>query len=272
MSKDLTGRVILITGASSGIGRVTALACAKAGMDVAISARREDKLDSLAGEIRVLGRRAFAFPCDVTSREDQDRFVAETLSSLGRLDAVFANAGYGIELPIADHSDASMRDIFEVNFFGTLNTIHAALPILREQHHGHILICSSCVARIPLPRYGAYSATKAAQHHIGRALRLELEPDGIDVTTVHPVGTTTEFFSVAEQKSKAHGMDRMTAHAPRWATQRAERVADAIVRCLRRPRPELWMSRTVHFGAAVLTLFPRIADVSLRGTARRGVS
>jgi short-subunit dehydrogenase len=272
MARSLNGKAIVITGASSGIGRATAIHCAKAGMDVALFARRADKLEETAQAVRDAGTRAVTVVGDVTVPDDQQRLFDEADALFGRIDVVFANAGYGVEAPISRMSVDAMRDLFETNFFGTLHTIEAGLPALRRAEQGHLLLCSSCVGRIPLPAYGGYSATKAAQHHIGRAMRLELEPEGIYVTTVHPVGTRTEFFDTAEERTRATGQAAgLTAHTPDWAMQPVDRVARAVVRCLRRPRPEIWMSRTVLLGAAVTTLFPRVWDLSLRGIARKAM-
>jgi short-subunit dehydrogenase len=276
MAIDLRGKPIAITGASSGIGAATALACARAGMPVALGARRIDKLDVLVNRIRDAGGKAIAIKMDVGDTGQCKALVDAAVAEFGSLYAVYANAGYGVEKPVHEMPDAEIRAMFEVNFFGTLNTIRPALEVMRranpasgERWRGHILICSSCLGKMFLPYFSVYSATKAAQNHIGRSMNLELRPEGIAVSTVHPISTKTEFFETAEKLS-ANGS--MIAHSPDMFTQTAEFVADRTVACLRRPRPEVWTGfagNFVRFGMSVNTLFPRLADLTLYGMVKR---
>ena len=278
---DLQSKTIAITGASSGIGAATAIACARAGMNVAIGARRTDKLETVAELCREAGARAgkpiktLVRELDVTKPQQCEEFVRAAHGELGGLYSVYANAGYGIECPVYETTDAAMRDIFEVNFYGTLNVIRPAIDLMLAGNapasgpRGHVLICSSCVAKMTLPHYGAYSATKAAQCHIGRAMRLEMEPLGVQVSTVHPIGTSTEFFGQVKVKS---GTDELAQHTPSWFMQTPEFVADKTVACLRRPRPEVWtgvLGLVTRLGMSVNTLLPFMADLTTRGMARR---
>jgi NAD(P)-dependent dehydrogenase (short-subunit alcohol dehydrogenase family) len=262
---DIRGKPIAITGASSGIGRATALACARAGMPVAVAARREDRLADLVREIISAGGRAVAIRCDVVNQDECDNLIARTVQEFGSLYSVFANAGIGHESRIARMTDREMRDIFEINYFGTLNTLRPAMaPLL--QSRGHILICSSCLSKIGMPFHGAYTATKAAQEHIARAMRIELKPQGVRVSSVHPVGTATEFF---EAKAARTGTNVTLNSPPKWAMQPPERVADAIVRCLRRPRPEVWTSWIARLVFAAADISPRFTDRGLTKFAHR---
>lgn len=274
---DLRDKPIAITGASSGIGAATAIACARAGMPVAIGARRRDKLDAVADRIRSVGGRVLAVECDVSRPADCERFIDAAASEFGSLYAVYANAGYGVEVPIHEMSDQQMRDIFETNFFGTLSTIRPAMKYMqknpgvgpRGEHKGHVLICSSCVAKMTLPWYGAYSATKAAQNHISRAMRLELEPLGIHVSSVHPIGTRTEFFDQVKGRT---GVAKLVEHTPDHFLQSPDFVADLTVRCLRRPVPEVWTGvkgHFVRFGMSVTTFLPRVGDFFIRGMVKK---
>lgn len=268
MSRSLQDMVIAITGASGGIGSATAIACARAGMNVAISARRTDRLERVADEIRRLGRHAMVMRCDVGSDSDVMEFVARANRELGRLDAVFANAGYGFEAAAADMTATELRDIFEVNFFGTMRVIWAAVPLFRTQRSGHILITSSAVGRFTLPFYSAYTATKAAQVQVGRAMRAELAPEGIEVSTVHPITTQTDFFEVSAMKSGRRQIP-LEQQIPRFFIQPPERVAEAIVRCLRSPRGEVWTCRSARLLAALLTACPSVADLVMRREAAK---
>lgn len=280
---DLRGKAIAITGASSGIGAATAIECARAGMNVMLGARRTDKLAAVVDRIRAIGPtagRAALFELDVCDAGACSRMIDECVRQFGGIYSVYANAGYGEEVPILDMTDESLRRMFETNFFGSLNVIRPAVarfapePARPGEPRGHVLICSSCLAQLSIPCYGAYSATKAAQHHVGRAMKLELEPQKIAVTTVHPIGTKTEFFVSVEDKAKAmngHGT-KLISHSPDAFMQSPEYVARLTVRSLRRPHAELWTGPSgyfVRFGMAVLTMCPGFADMCLRGMVRR---
>jgi short-subunit dehydrogenase len=267
---DLKGKPIAITGASSGIGRATALACARAGMPVAVMARREDKLRSLVREIEALGGRAVALVGSVDKPDDCERLIARTIEAFGSIHAVFANAGYGLERPIHEMSDADMRAIFETNFFGTLSTTRPAVRAMLAAGSGHVLICSSCLSKFGTAYHGAYSATKAAQNHIARAMNIELAARRIRVSSVHPVGTKTEFFETARINS---GGATMLDNSPGAFMQSPDRVARAIVACLRRPRSEVWTSLPARLFFGLVTMFPALGDaVMRRWAARRGAT
>ncbi|MCC6425418.1 MAG: SDR family NAD(P)-dependent oxidoreductase [Phycisphaerales bacterium] len=254
---NLRGRPIAITGASAGIGRATALACAAAGMPVAVAARRTDRLDELVAQIRASGGQGIAVKVDVTCPEECRNLIDATVSAFGSIYAVYANAGYGYERAMHETPDEEIREIFETNFWGSLNVIRPALVHMLAKREGHILMCSSCLAKLGLPYMCSYSATKAAQDHFGRGMRLELAPHGIHVSTVHPIRTTTELFDEVARRS---GGSRIYAKGSGFFVQTPERVADATVRCLRRPRGEVWTSMLVRLGLAATVAFPGLTD------------
>lgn len=258
----LRDRVIIITGASSGIGAATAVACAAEGMHVVLNARREDRLRQVAAACQQAGGKADLFVADVCDRDLMFAMIERTASRLGRLDAVFANAGYGLSAPVDRTTLHQARAIFEANFFGTLHVIHAAVPVMRRHGGGHILICSSAASEIAPPLHGLYSATKAAQDSIGCAMRAELAGENIHVTTVHPVGTHTEFW-----EAMAHASEptyRTGNNTPRALRQSADQVARRIVQALRRPRAEVWPKPSVRLGLAVTTAWPRLSAYAMR--------
>jgi len=261
MRIDPKDRVIVIAGASSGIGAATAIECGKMGMKVVLAARRIDKLKAVADRV---GPSAISIECDVTKDEDVQRLVDQTIEKCGRLDVMFANAGYGLFAPVLETTEQEMRDIFETNFWGTIRCIQKAAPVM--QRGGHIVICSSGASEISVPFYGFYAATKAAQDSIGGALRAELTDRGIFVTTVHPVGTKTSFFDVVTEVSReaGHGLN-----TPAPMVQTPEHVARRIAKCLRRPRPEVWPSNGARFGVAIMTAFPRLCSIVLLKMMRR---
>jgi short-subunit dehydrogenase len=262
MARSLTDRVMVVTGASSGIGRATAIEAARAGMDVVVSARRADRLASVAEAIRALGRKAAVVVGDVADRNYPAELLDAAERTFGGADAVFSNAGYGAELPFLGMSDAEIRRMFEVNFFASIALCRAATERWRRAGRpGHLLLCSSCLARFTLPGMGPYAASKAAQAMVARSLRYELRADRIEVSSVHPITTATEFFEVA-------GGSGIPDHAPKFLVQRPERVAKAVIACLRRPKPEVWTSTVTRLSAGLFTAFPRVADLFLSGLVR----
>jgi short-subunit dehydrogenase len=271
MPRLLTDRVIIVTGASSGIGAATAVECARAGMDLVLNARRPDRLEVVAKHVRDLGRRTALVVGDVTEAGITSRMLDAAESTFGRFDAVFANAGYGSMRPVVHETDADLRRMFDVNFFASVDLLRAAAQRLIDRDRpGHLLMCSSCVSKFTLPRHGAYSATKAAQNAICSAMRLEHAAHGIYVSSVHPITTRTEFSAVSAAVSGREPPAAGTPdHAPRFFTQSPERVARAVVRCLRRPCPEVWTSHIVRSVAGVMTAFPRFTDVVLGWQTRR---
>ncbi|MFO0861325.1 MAG: SDR family oxidoreductase [Phycisphaerales bacterium] len=265
MGIDLRGRTIAITGASSGIGLATAIACAEAGMNVVIAARREERLRDLARRIESSGGKAAFMVMDVIAPGDNQRLVDFAVERFGGLYAVFSNAGYGIERRVLDYTQPELTQLFETNFWSSLELSRLAARFMLERNplpnRGHILLCSSCVSKIGLPNFAAYSASKALQDHFGRAMRIELAPQGIHVSTVHPIGTRTEFFETARERS---GGRRVSLQTPDTLKQPPETVAKAIVRCLRKPKGEVWTSFPVRAALALATLMPGLTDRILR--------
>ena len=188
-------RVLLITGASTGIGAATAKAAADAGWRVVLSARSEDKLRALAGELGE--ERALAVPCDVTDWDAQQRLVSATLERFGRIDGAFANAGFGAKRGFLEEDPDHWREMVLTNVLGPALTIRAVLPHFLENDRGHFLITSSVAGRRVLPG-SLYSATKHAATAIGEALRAELrqmhDNTTVRVTLIEPGMVDTPFF------------------------------------------------------------------------------
>ncbi len=269
MARDLRGRTIIVTGASSGIGAATAELCAAAGMNLVLNARRADRLEAVEERVRAAGGKAISVVGDVTSEAISAQMLDIAQEHFGGFHAVFANAGYGLDRP-AHMMGADLRRIFEVNFFASHAILsEAARRLIDAAQPGHLLMCSSCVARFPLPGNSAYSATKAAQWHLCRAMRVELAPHNIDVSCVHPITTETEFHQVSQEQS-GHGRPAhaVPGHAPRLFVQSPQRVARAVVKCLERPRAEVWTSFTVRAVAAALAFSPAFLDFVMRSAMK----
>jgi len=188
------GAVFLITGASSGIGAATARQASGAGYRVVLAARSTDRLQALASE---LGgpERALAVRCDVTEWEDQQALVTQALEAFGRLDVVFANAGFGAKRGFLEESVEHWKAMVLTNVYGAALTVRAAIPALRESR-GHFLLTSSVAGRRPLAG-SLYSATKFAVSAMGESLRQDLNGSGVRVTLIEPGMVDTPFFSSA---------------------------------------------------------------------------
>jgi NADP-dependent 3-hydroxy acid dehydrogenase YdfG len=224
--RDLTGTVVAVTGASSGIGAATARLLGEAGARVVLGARRVDRLHALVSQIGE--DRALAVQLDVRSPGQCRAFVEQAVSRFGRLDSLVANAGIGIYGGIEDASDDDLTRMIEVNFSGTVWSVRAAVPQLRRQGDGGDLVLVSSVAGL---RGGAeeavYAGTKFAQVGLAGSLDRELREDGVRVTAICPAGVETEF---------AIGAGRTEGDPALAAYLRPEDVAFQIVTVLEQPR------------------------------------
>jgi NADP-dependent 3-hydroxy acid dehydrogenase YdfG len=189
---DLSGRVVAITGASSGIGEATALACARAGAAVALGARRTERIEALASKIEGEGGRAIAITADVGEEEQANAFVQRAHGELGRLDALVNNAGVMLLGPIAGAPTEEWRSMIHVNVFGVLYCTHAALPLMGAQGSGHIVNVSSVAGRFARAGSGVYNLTKFGVGAFSEALRQEIAPMGLRVTLIEPGAVATE--------------------------------------------------------------------------------
>lgn len=269
----LEDRVFVVTGGGTGIGAASAIACAEAGMDVLLVGRRTGPLEQVADRIKVAGRRAEVLSIDVSEDGASQRILDTAEERLGGFDVVFANAGYGAEKPLIHMAEADIRRMMDVNFTATAFLLReAGLRMVHEDRKGHLLACSSCLSKYTIPHFGLYAATKAAQNMLCRSMRFELRPHGIEVASVHPVTTRTEFFDAALQHSGDHaGMLRkaVPGKGPRPFVQSPERVARAILKCLRRPRSEVWTSLGARWAGGAFEFAPWLYDLVLHTMARR---
>jgi 3-oxoacyl-[acyl-carrier protein] reductase len=188
--EDLKDTVVVITGASAGIGRATARELARAGAHVVLGARRRERLEALEAEFP---GRAIAVEMDVRSPDDCRRLVAEAVNRFGRVDTLVANAGIGMYGGILDHTDEALATMLETNIAGTVWPIRAALPEMLEAGRGDIVIVASVAGFRGGADEAVYAATKFAQVGLAGSLDRELRDKGIRVTTIGPAGTATEF-------------------------------------------------------------------------------
>lgn len=255
----LAGRVALVTGASAGIGEATARALSAAGMRVAVCARRRERLDRLAAGIRSAGGEVAVYGLDVIDAGAVRAMVNDVASRWERIDVLVNNAGRGLSATVEDTKPDEFRALLELNVMAVFTATQAVLPWMRRQGRGHIINVSSIVGRRGVPYRGAYSATKFALGGLSESLRVELAGTGISVSLVYPIGTATEFHE-AEARRAGPG--------PLGPIQSAEHVARCILRCVRRPRPEVYPFRPSWMLAIASVIAPRLADLGLRRLLR----
>lgn len=186
-------KVILITGASSGIGYAAALKFAERGDSVAATARRADRLAALQNAAQGLPGKILPITADVQSAEDMQRAVAETVAAFGRLDVLIANAGLGQRGSVVDSPWQDIQDVLHINVEGMLHSVRAAVPAMRKTGGGQIVMISSVAAALITPFATTYAASKAAMSAYARGLRQELAQDHIWVTNMLVGSTDTEF-------------------------------------------------------------------------------
>lgn len=224
-ARDLTGTVVVITGATAGIGRATARQLVAKGAKVALGGRRRERLDELVAELGA--DNAVGVVMDVRSPADNARLVAAAVDTWGRLDSVVPNAGIGMYGGILDRTDDELAEMMDTNYAGTVWTVRAALPTLLEAGGGDVVIVSSVAGFRGGEDEAVYAGTKHAQVGLAGSLDRELRVKGVRVTLICPAGTATEF---------AVGAGR-TDDDPRfaeWLTP--DDVAHAIVTTLEQPR------------------------------------
>ncbi|RMG52500.1 MAG: SDR family oxidoreductase [Acidobacteria bacterium] len=262
MAEDLRGKVAIITGASSGIGKETALALAGEGVRVVLAARREPRLREVAEMIDARGGQALIVPTDMSVPHEVERLIRMVVERFQRIDLLINNAGYGLFASIEETTTDDLRRIMEVNFIGAFVAIKAVLPVMRQQGRGHIINVASVAGKRALPYSGAYSATKFALVALSESLRVELAGSGIDVSLVCPAATATEFFQVAENRTGR----RVRPVGP---VQSAGEVARAIVGLARRPRPEVITFKPARALVVLNAVSPRMIDWAMRQSIKR---
>ena len=189
------GNAVFITGASSGIGAALAREFAREGADVALAARRTDRLEALAAEVGKTGRRAVVIACDVTRDGDLEGAVERARAVLGKLDVVVANAGFGVSGPLERLSLDDYRRQLETNVFGVLRTIYATLDDLKKTR-GRLVLIGSVSGHVGVPGSSAYSMSKFAIHGLAASLGHELAPYGIAVILISPGFVESEITQV----------------------------------------------------------------------------
>ncbi len=247
---------VLITGASQGIGRATALLFAQKGYDVALAARQSKRLEAVTQEIRGIGRTALAVPTDVTDEGQVNALVEKALECYGAIDVLVNNAGICMTAPMAQTTLSDWQQIINVNLWGYIHTIHALLPHFLERQKGTIVNVGSFGGKMPLPNMTAYCTSKYAVTGLTETLRLELEPKGIHVCGVHPSVTNSDFLERAvfrgEEESEVElARQQMGEMLKSPLASQPQDVAEAIWKVVKHPQAEV----IVGAGAMATTLY-----------------
>jgi len=225
---DVSGKVVLVTGASTGIGAAAARLLAEKGARLALSARSVDKLERLSAELPG----SAVFPVDMCDEAGVRKMVADVAEHFGRLDVLINNAGRGMHGPLEAIDTSEYRGLIELNLIGPLVAMQAAIPLMRAQGGGAIVNISSGTALMYSPGLSGYSATKRALNGLSLTARNELADDGIVVSVVYPYVTASDFYNnwVSDQTHVRTAGDYLTAGRP--PADSCEYVADLIEQVL----------------------------------------
>jgi len=247
---SLSENVIIVTGASSGLGRAAAVELGRRGARLVLAARRAEALESSAELCRQAGAEAVTVRADVTNESDVRRIVDTALETWGRVDALVNNAGVTAFGSLEESPIADIRRVLETNLWGAIHAARAVLPVFRRQRHGVIVNVGSILSKLGQPFVPSYVISKFALHGLSEALRAEVagEP-GIQVCTLLPYAIDTPHF-----QGGANLVGRQAHAMP--PVQSPEKVARALADLIERPRRELHVPRAAAIGLALHALFP----------------
>ena len=252
--RDLRDRVVVITGASGGLGRATAYLLAEQGCRLVLAARRVDELENTAQGCRTRGGEAFVVETDVTHEDEVTRLAAAAIDRWGRIDVWINNAGVTLFAQIEEGALADHRRVIETNLFGAIHGARAVVPIFRRQRHGTLINVGSVLSKVGNPFVPSYTISKFGLQGLSEALRVALaEHPDIHVCTICPYAIDTPHF---EDGANAIGL-QANAMPP---VQSPEKVARAIVGVVRRPRRQRFVPRIAALGLAAHWMFPRLSE------------
>ena len=245
-------KIVIMTGASVGIGRAAALAFAREGARLALVARREEQLRQVATEIEQVGGRALVLPVDVSDRDQVFAMVDTVISTFGHVDILVNNAGIGLLSPVVEMDPADLRSVIDVNLYGLIWCTQAVLPGMIQRRSGQIINVSSIIGKRAIPHMSAYCASKFAVQAFSETLRTEVASHNIDVIVICPTRTDTEFNTTP--------MMRKGEQRPVRSPMSSESVARIILRASRRRRREVIISLSAKALALCNALAPALVD------------
>jgi short-subunit dehydrogenase len=250
---QLNGKTVVVTGASSGIGKAVALEMARRGATLFLAARRADRLESVAAECRALGVSCTPVPTDVTRREDCRRLI----ETAGDVDVLVNNAGFALFDAVAEAKPEDLLSMMETNYFGAVWCAQAVLPGMLARRSGTIVNVSSITGIMGFARMGGYCATKFAMIGFTEALRDEVLSSGVRVALVCPATTDTAFFTKAERR-------KMPAASRLIIALRPERVARAVCDAAEDGRYRRILPVTARLYMRLKEISPRLAHLLMR--------
>jgi short-subunit dehydrogenase len=254
---DYNGLTALVTGASSGIGKLLALRFAREGANVVLVARRAKELEAVAEEVERMGRKSLVLPCDVAQRDRVFAAAEEALARFGSVDVLVNNAGYGHHRPFLGWDLDDMERMMSVNYLGALYWTKALLPRMVEERRGWIVFIASVAGKIGVPEESAYAASKFAMVGLAEALSIEVEDAGVHVLTVCPGTIRTDFFD-------EEALARMPPVARRSMVD-PDPLIEAIMKALARGKHEITFPRSLTAAYVVRAVAPELVR---RGTKR----
>ena len=268
MSNDQNRPVVLIAGASSGIGEALAIEFSRRGADLILAARREDKLKTLSEGLSIKGTRVVFSGCDVTKDGDLERVVLLGQSTFGKIDIVIANAGFGVKGALEALTLSDYRRQFETNVFGVLRTIYATLDPLKKRR-GRLVIIGSVLGHIAIPDASAYAMSKFSVRALCESIRLELAPYGVSVTLISPGYIASEFRKVTNMGEVDESLHET---APKAFLMGADCAARKIVRAIMKRKDEAIITTHGKIAVFLRYTFPRLVSAVLarvRDTTRK---
>ncbi|MBI5667607.1 MAG: SDR family oxidoreductase [Chloroflexi bacterium] len=255
MKKPINEQVVVITGASSGIGRAAALKFGQAGAAVVLAARNEEALQDVAGQIRRLGGQALVVPTDVSQWEQVEALARQAYERFGRIDTWVNDASVALYGTVEQVTVQEIDRVIEVNLLGVVHGVKAALPYITAQQTGTIINIGSVLSRRAIPLQSAYVAAKFGVRGFTDSLRLELERDhpGIDVTLIMPSSMNTPFFSHARSRMGVMPQPIPPVYSP-------ERVADAILYAAQHSKRDMLVGGAGLLFSLLEKVSPSLAD------------